>query len=153
MSDLFRRLLSQRYQQLKELDEHIDGYTREVQLHSCQSEACQRLQTAPGFGPIIASAFHGAMGNAEAFRRGRDVSASLGIVPRQHSSGGKEQLLGISKRGDTYLCSLLIHGARSVVRWAQRKDDKLSRWINTIRAERGFNKAVVAMANKMAWIG
>lgn len=153
LSDLFRRLLSQRYRQLQELDEHIDFYTGEVERHNRQSEACQRLQTAPGFGTVIASAFYSAIGNGEAFRRGRDVSASLGIVPRQHSSGGKEQLLGISKRGDPYLRSLLIHGARSVVTWAAQKDDKLSRWINKIRAGRGFNKAVVAMANKMARIG
>lgn len=93
------------------------------------------------------------MGNGEAYRRGRDVSASLGLVPRQHSSGGKEVFLGISKRGDRYLRSLLVQGARSVVIRAANKDDRLSRWINKVKAERGFNKAVVALANKMARIG
>jgi len=85
--------------------------------------------------------------------RGRDVSASLGIVPKQHSSGGKEVLLGISKRGDRYLRSLLIHGARAAVIQAVHKEDALSCWINRIRATRGFNKAVVVLANKLARIG
>jgi len=153
LSDLFRRLLAQSYQQLQELDGHIDFYTQEMKRQSQQDEACQRLQTIPGYGPIVASVFHSVVGNGEAYRRGRDVSASLGLVPRQHSSGGKEVLLGISKRGDRYLRSLLVHGARSVVIQAAKKDDRLSRWINKVRAARGFNKAVVALANKMARIG
>jgi len=153
LSDLFRRLLAQSYQQLQELDGYIDFYTQEMKRQSQQDEACQRLQTIPGYGPIVASVFHSVVGNDEAYRRGRDVSASLGLVPRQHSSGGKEVLLGISKRGDRYLRSLLVHGARSVVIQATKKDDRLSRWINKVKAERGFNKAVVALANKMARIG
>ncbi|MGB5300701.1 MAG: IS110 family transposase [Thiogranum sp.] len=153
LSDLFRRLLAQSYQQLQELDGYIDFYTQEMKRQSQQDEACQRLQTIPGYGPIVASVFHSVVGNGEAYRRGRDVSASLGLVPRQHSSGGKEVLLGISKRGDRYLRSLLVHGARSVVIQATKKDDRLSRWINKVKAERGFNKAVVALANKMARIG
>ncbi len=153
LSDLFRRLLAQGYQQLQELDGHIDFYTRELVRQSQQDDACQRLQTIPGFGPIVASVFHSVVGGGEAYRRGRDVSASVGLVPRQHSSGGKEVLLGISKRGDRYLRSLLIHGARSVVIQAKRKEDRLSRWINRLVSARGFNKAVVALANKMARIG
>jgi len=153
LSDLFRRLLAQSYQQLQELDGYIDFYTQEMKRQSQQDEACQRLQTIPGYGPIVAGVFHSVVGNGEAYRRGRDVSASLGLVPRQHSSGGKEVLLGISKRGDRYLRSLLVHGARSVVIQATKKDDRLSRWINKVKAERGFNKAVVALANKMARIG
>ena len=93
------------------------------------------------------------IGSGEGYRRGRDVSASLGLVPRQHSSGGKNVLLGISKRGDRYLRSLLIHGARSVVSRAEKKKDRLSRWINRIRETRGHNKASVALANKLARIG
>ncbi len=120
---------------------------------SQQSDACQRLQTIPGYGPIVASVFHSVVGTGEAYRRGRDVSASLGLVPKQHSSGGKEVLLGISKRGDRYLRSLLVHGARSVVIQAAKKDDRLSRWINKVRAERGYNKATVALVNKMARMG
>lgn len=153
LSDFFRRLLRQGYEHLKEIDAHITFYTRELEVHSQQNEACQRLQTIPGFGVIVASVFHNAVGTGSAYRRGRGVSASVGLVPKQHSSGGKEVLQGISKRGDRYLRSLLIHGARSVVIQAARKDDRLSRWINRIKAERGFNKAVVALANKMARMG
>lgn len=153
LTPLFRELLSQAYRQLQELDAHMEVYTRKLEAYSRQSAVCQRLQSIPGFGPIIASVFHSVVGEGEAYRRGRDVSASLGLVPRQHSSGGKAVLLGISKRGDRYLRSLLIHGARAVVIQAGRKDDALSRWINRIKAQRGFNKAVVALANKLARIG
>jgi transposase len=153
LSALFRRLLAQSYQQLHELERHIDFYTQELKRQSRDNEACQRLQTIPGYGPIVASVFHSTVNHGEAYRRGRDVSASLGLVPRQHSSGGKEVLLGISKRGDRYLRSLLVHGARSVVIQAAKKEDRLSRWINQVKAARGFNKAVVALANKMARIG
>jgi len=153
LSDFFRRLLAESYQQLRELDAHIACYTKELIRQSEHSDACQRLQTIPGYGPIVASVFYALVGNGAGYRRGRDVSASVGLVPRQHSSGGKEVLLGISKRGDRYLRSLLIHGARSVVNQAVRKDDRLSRWINKIKAERGHNKAVVALANKLARIG
>jgi transposase len=101
----------------------------------------------------VASVFYNAVGDGRAYRRGRDVSAALGLVPRQHSSGGKSVLLGISKRGDAYLRSLLVHGARAVVRQAAGKEDRLSRWINQVRAQRGYNKATVALANKLARIG
>jgi transposase len=153
LSELFRRLLAQCDQQFGELDAHIDGYTRELKRQSRQSAVCQRLETIPGYGPIVASVFYSVVGDGSAYRRGRDVSAAVGLVPRQHSSGGKENLLGISKRGDRYLRSLLIHGARSVVRQAAGKDDRLSRWINRVKAARGYNKAVVALANKLARIG
>lgn len=153
LSDFFRRLLAQSYQHLQRLDEDIEFYTRELKRYSQQSDACQRLQTIPGFGPIVASVFHSQVGNGEDYRRGRDVSASIGLVPRQYSSGGKDTLLGISKRGDRQLRSLLVHGARAVVSRAGKKDDRLSRWINKIREERGINKATVALANKLARIG
>lgn len=153
LSVLFRRLLAHSYQQLKELDAHIDSYTLELKVLSQQDEACQRLQTIPGFGPIVSSVFRSVVGNGAAFRRGRDVSASLGLVPKQHSSGGKAVLRGISKRGDCYLRGLLIHGARAVMNQSARKQDPLSHWINRLKAERGVNRAVVALANKMARMG
>ncbi len=153
LSDFFRELLARRYKQLVELDEHICFYTSQLEHQSRQNEACQRLQTVPGFGPIVASAFCSAIGDGLTYERGRDVSASLGLVPRQHSSGGKNVLLGISKRGDSYVRSLMVHGARAVATQAIRKDDPFSRWINRIRKERGWNKAVIAVANKMARIG
>ena len=149
----FRNLLARRYEQLVELDEHIAFYTKELELLGQQDDACQRLQTIPGFGPIVASAFRSTIGDGRAYVRGRHAAASLGLVPRQHSSGGKNVLLGISKRGDKYLRMQLIHGARTVVLRAANKDDPLSRWINRIREQRGWNKAVVALANKLARIG
>jgi transposase len=153
LSDLFRRLLSESYAQLQSLDTHIAFYTGELERQGKQNTVCQRLQTIPGFGPIVASVFYSQVGDGQAFRRGRDAAAALGLVPRQHSSGAKNSLLGISKRGDRYLRSLLVHGARSVVARAANKHDRLSQWINRIRAERGFNKATVALANNMARIG
>jgi len=153
LSDFLRSLLADAYRQLGELDGHIAFYTDALKAHARENEAVERLQTVPGFGPIVASAFHAFVGNGHAFGKGRDLSAALGLVPRQHSSGGKTVLLGISKRGDRYLRSLLIHGARSVVIQAKTKDDRLSRWINRVVSARGFNKAVVALANKIARIG
>lgn len=153
LSDRFRGLLAENYTRLLELDAHIGFFTREIEHHGRQDEACRRLQTIPGYGPIVASVFHSQVGNGAAYHRGRDVSAALGLVPRQHSSGGKDTLLGISKRGDRYLRSLLVHGARSVVIQAEHKEDRLSLWINKVRAVRGMNKATVALANKMARIG
>jgi transposase len=149
----FRLLLSRRYEQLVEMDGHINFFTHELEIQSKQDDACQRLQKIPGYGPIISSAFYSVVGDGSAYTRGRDVAASIGLVPRQHSSGGKDVLLGISKKGDGYLRSLLVHGARAVVTQAGKKKDRLSQWINRIVSERGWNKAVVAMANKMARIG
>ncbi|MDX1606536.1 MAG: IS110 family transposase [Candidatus Competibacterales bacterium] len=153
LSEAFRALLAQGYRQLCELDAHIEVYTERVTRQAQAQEACRRLQTIPGFGPIVASVFHSVVGDGQAYRRGRDVSAAVGLVPRQHSSGGRSVLLGISKRGDRYLRSLLVHGARAVVRQAAHKDDLLSRWIHRVKAQRGHNKAVVALANKLARIG
>lgn len=152
LSVLFKSLLKQHYQKLLELDEHLEEYTRQIkQLSTC--EDCQRLQQIPGYGPIISSAFYQHVGNGSAFNNGRAVSASVGVIPRQHSSGGKHNLLGISKRGDVYLRTLLIHGARAVIRTHGNKDTPLARWIQRIVQTRGKNKAAVALANKLARIG
>jgi transposase len=94
------------------------------------------------------------VGDARQFANGRQLSASLGLTPRQHSSGGKERLLGISKRGDAYLRSLLVHGARATLRTAKGKEDRLSRWICRLAERSHPNVACVALANKtarMAW--
>lgn len=153
LSDVFRALLARGYEQRIEIEAHIDYYTHQVEAHSRQNASVRRLQTLPGYGPIVASVFASVVGDGSAFTRGRDVSASLGLVPRQHSSGGKEVLLGISKRGDKYLRSLLIPGARSVVLHAKNKTDALSRWVNRLHERRGTNKAAVALANKLARMG
>ena len=153
LSDRFRRLLNEAWAQYQELEAHLQAYDQELARVARENEACRRLQTIPGFGPVVASVFFSRIGHGEGFRRGRDVSAALGLVPRQHSSGGKAVLLGISKRGDGYLRGLLIHGARAVVAQAATKDDRLSRWVMGLVARRGYNKAVVALANKLARIG
>ncbi len=146
-------MLSLAYTHFQQLDAHID--TCDAQLHTLHqgSAHCQRLQTIPGFGPIVASMFYAYVGQGLAYQRGRDVSAALGIVPCQHSSGGKSTLLGISKRGNKQLRTLLIHGARAVVSRAQGKQDKLSRWIVALIERVGIHKATVAYANKMARMG
>ena len=153
LSDLFRQLLHRAYEQLTELENHIKSYDKEIQRLTRDDKAAQQLQSIPGYGPVISSVFSSAVGDGKAFRRGRDVSAFIGLVPRQHSSGDKPVLLGISKRGNRYLRGLLIHGARSVIKNAHKKDDKLSRWVTDLVQRRGKNKATVALANKMARIG
>lgn len=153
LSDAFRRLLADSYTQLGEVEKHIQTYDSEIDAYCNRTDACVRLQSIPGFGPKVAGLFYCVIGDGHVFRRGRDVSASLGVVPGQHSTGDKPVLLGISKRGDRRLRVLLVQGARNVVKHAVNKDDSLSRWINRIRKERGFHKAAVALANKMARIG
>ena len=112
----------------------------------------KRLQQLRGVGPMVATALVATVGNAEQFANGRQMAASLGLTPRQHSSGGKDRLLGISKRGDAYLRSILIHGARSVIRTAKLKDDRLSQWVTSLAERRHPNVAAMALANKTARI-
>ena len=153
LSGSFRELLNQGYQQLVQLDEHIKTYDRLLQQRVKKDEAAQRLMTIPGFGPVVSSVYLSAVGDGRAFSKGRDVSAYLGLVPRQHSSGDKQILLGITKRGNKYLRGLLVHGARAVIKAATHKDDHLSCWVMALVKRRGKNKATVALANKMARIG
>jgi transposase len=113
---------------------------------------CQRLMTIPGIGPLTATALVAAISDASAFKNGRQFAAWLGLVPRQHTTGGKERLLGISKRGDTYLRKLLVHGARATIRWVGRKTDRRSQWMRQLLERRGKNRTAVAVANKNARI-
>ena len=153
LSPLLRHLLGDAAEQWRVVDEQLARYDRQLLLLSREQEQIKRLQSVPGYGPVLASALVCAIGDGKAFRKGRDVAASVGVVPRQHSSGGKDVLLGISKRGDAYLRSLLIHGARSVLQQAPRREDRLSRWALEVSERRGKNKATVALANKLARIG
>jgi transposase len=113
---------------------------------------CQRLQTIPGIGPVTATALIAAIGDVTQFKNGRQLAAWLGLVPREHSTGGKPRLLGISKRGDVYLRKLLVHGARATLRWIETKHDERSQWLTALIARRGKNRAAVALANKNARI-
>ena len=113
---------------------------------------CQRIAAIPGVGAMTATAMVAAVGDAKAFKNGRHLAAWIGLVPRQNSSGGKSRLLGISKRGDAYLRTLLIHGARSVLIRVACKHDARSVWFQDLIARRGYNRATVALANKNARI-
>jgi transposase len=155
LSPSFRELLHDVYARVRALDEELRVCDRRVKAASRANETCQRLDEVPGIGEIVATGLVAAVGNGRQFRRGRDLSASIGVVPRQHTTGGQVRLLGISKRGDSYLRTQLIHGARAVVQYAHRKDDPLSRWVERIRQQRGTNVAAVALANKLlriAWV-
>lgn len=152
LSDSFRRLLNGLWEDLMRLDERISDMDREIAVTAKAHPAAQRLQQLRGVGPLIATALIASVGDAKQFAKGRQMSAALGLTPKQQSSGGKERLLGISKRGDVYLRSLLIHGARSTIYAARNKTDQLSQWINRIAATRHPNIAAVALANKTARI-
>lgn len=154
LSPLFKHLLFQLTEQLNMLDVSIDVFDNMIKASVKENAVCQRLQSIPGVGPMVASAYFNEVGNGSAYRKGRDVSASLGLVPKQYGSGGKDKLLGISKRGNSDLRYLLVQGAKAVVSRAKNKDDKLSLWINNLVNTRGHNRACVAYANKiarMAW--
>jgi len=150
----FRRILNGLWGDLKVLDDRIGELDREIKSMALNIPVAVRLQTLRGVGPMIATALIAAVGDGQQFANGRQMAASLGLTPRQHSSGNKERLLGISKRGDSYLRSLLVHGARSAVYAARNKEDRLSQWVTGLAARRHTNVAAVALANKtvrMAW--
>jgi transposase len=144
------RLLQSLMTQWVATDERITELEAELDKVFVNNEVCRRLMTIPGVGKITATAILGTVPSASAFKSGRNLSAWLGLVPRQNSSGGKQILSGITKRGDEYLRSLLIHGGRAVVRAATNKSDKRSLWIVEKAKTRGKNKAAVAVANKNA---
>lgn len=147
---MFRELLADLYNEMVHLDERIKNLENKLEAICAQNEDCQRLLTIPGIGLLSATAMIAAIGDINAFKSGRELAAWLGLVPRQHSTGGKPTLLGISKRGDTYLRTLLIHGGRTVVRVADKHSDQRSQWITQIEARRGKNISAVAVANKNA---
>ena len=145
----FRLLIARLVDHLKELDRQVEELEVEIQRWHRDNAASQKLAKIPGVGPLTATAMVASIGDARNFKNGRQLAAWLGIVPRQHSTGGKSTLLGISKRGDTYLRTLLIHGARAVIRVAERKADADS-WLKKLLARRHKNVAAVALANKNA---
>jgi len=154
LSARLRRLLHGLWGDLQALDERVSELDREITMIARSDPVAKRLQQLRGVGPIVATALVAAVGNGEQFAKARQMSAALGLTPRQQSSGGKERLLGISKRGDVYLRALLIHGARAAIRTANNKDDRLSQWVTRLAARSHVNVAAVALANKttrMAW--
>lgn len=154
LSALFRLVLEGLWRDLRVTDDRISELDGQINEAAKADPAARRLQQLRGVGPVVATALIACVGDATQFANGRQMAASLGLTPRQHSSGGKERLLGISKRGDAYVRSLLVHGARAMLRTAPRHDDPLSRWVVRLSSRSHPNVACVAMANKtarMAW--
>jgi transposase len=145
-----RALFADLLEELRVLDERFKQSEKQIEISNRGNEVCQRLDEILGVGPITASAVYAAAGNGKNFVNGRHFSAWIGLVPGQHSTGGKSTLLGISKRGNAYLRTLFIHGARAVLRHSANKTDRFSLWAQALLERRGHNKACVAVANKMA---
>lgn len=148
----FRRLLAGLREDLVELDRRVAELDEELEAIARESAQARRLMQLRGVGPVTATALVATLGDGEQFRKGRDFAVSLGLTPRHHGTGGKERVLGISKRGDAYLRYLLVHGARAVIRYAKGKDDPLSCWLQRLLARKHVNIVTVALANKTARI-
>jgi transposase len=144
----FRQLIARLTEHLKDLDTLVGEFEAQIKAWHRSSELSMKLEKIPGIGPLGASALVASIADANSFANGRQLSAWLGLVPRQHSSGGKPALLGISKRGDVYLRTLLIHGARSAILAAQRKAANTNVWLAGLLGRRHPNVAAVALANK-----
>jgi len=151
LTSRFRQLLHGLWGDLKLLDTRVQELDQEIAALA-ENPVAQRLQQLRGVGPMISTALLATVGDASQFTNGRQMAASLGLTPRQNSSGGKERLLGISKRGDAYVRCLLVHGARSMIFSSKVKNDRLSQWVKRIATTRHPNVAAVAMANKTARI-
>jgi transposase len=151
LSARFRGELHELVEELRHLDTRVTRYDEQIEEIARNDAQVQRLMSIPGLGAKGATALVAAVGEDPGlFQNGRGLAAWIGLVPRQHATGGRERLLGISKRGDVYLRQLLIHGARAVLRWVERKEDSTSRWATALKARRHTNVACVAMANKIA---
>jgi transposase len=152
LSPRMRALLIELRDEWEKLETQIENIDREFAQAVKKEESCRRLLTIPGIGPLTATALTAAVGNATAFHKSRDLAAWLGLVPRQHSTGGKARLLGISKRGNPYLRRLFIHGGRAVVARVKRENHTFGSWLDQLEARSPRNVVVVAMANKLARI-
>ena len=152
LSPRLRWLLQRLWQEWKQLDVDVETITDEIERVSNEDALCRRLRQIPGFGPLVSSATVAAIGNGAAFRRGRDFAAWVGVVPRQHSTGGRQQLLGINKRGNVYLRRMLIHGARAVLLRVKYNTGGFGQWVHRLAQRAPRNKVVVAIANKLARI-
>lgn len=152
LQSAIREVLHQMVLEIRELETRIDAVSKQLEALASETPLVERLQTIPGIGPISSTALVGFVGEASRFRSSRQFACYLGLTPREHSSGGKRQLGRISKQGDPYLRRLLIQGAHAVLIWASRKEnpDRFRRWALEVLDRRGRQKAVTAVANKMA---
>jgi len=149
---MMRELLGRLGEQLKELDRQVGELEQQIKLWHRENEQSRKLEVIAGIGPITASAYVASVGDAKSFKNARQIPAWLGMVPRQDGTGGKATLGRISKRGDVYLRTLLIHGARAVIAQFERKPDKPDAWLKQLLARRNKNIAAVALAAKNARI-
>ena len=155
LTAIARELIAEWSDELRQLDAKIHTAQERQKALVKDNPAEQALREVPGFGPVISALLLSAIGDGRQFANGRQMAAWVGLVPRHTGTGGKTRMLGISKNGDRELRTMMIHGARAVIRWAHRRDDALARWVSQLEARRGRNRAVVALANKMtriAWV-
>ncbi len=152
LTDFGRELFAGLYEELVRVDRPVESCDKQIDRLFKAHETSQRLAEIEGIGPIAATALVASVGDPGMFQKGRQMSAWLALVPKQDSTGGKTVLLGISKRGDRYLRTRLIHGARSVVSRAEGKSDARSCWFSQLKQLCVMNKACVALANKNARI-
>jgi transposase len=152
LTSLMKEVVEDAYDEFKELSQRIETYDKKIEVINRQNESCTLLRTIPGIGPISAMALYASMGNGSQFKNGREMAAHIGLVPKQHSSGDRQVLLGITKKGNADLKELLIHGARAVVRTAPKKNDKRSDWINKLAMRKHANVVATAVANRTARI-
>lgn len=147
-----RCLIASLWEEFRDVQQRLKSASDEVKAIAAHDETARRLMSVPGIGEITATAILSSIGNPKDFRRGRDLAAWIGLVPRQHSTGGQTRLLGISKRGNPYLRRLLVHGARAAKLHLNRDRDRLGPWLNKAEARMPPNKVTVALANKLARI-
>ena len=152
LSGAVRLLLAQLKLELDQLATRLEEADALIQKTAQESEVCRRLDAIPGIGPVTATALIAAIGNGAAFRKGREFAAWVGLVPREHSTGGKQRLLGISKRGNSYLRRLFVQGARAVLQFREKQSSGLRAWLAQLTAHTHYNVAGVALANKLARI-
>ena len=152
LTPAMRALLGELWTEFTALDERIVAVGHQIEALAARDDAARRLTSIPAIGALTATALLAAVGDGKQFRRGRDLAAWLGLVPKQYSTGGKPTLLGISKRGNPYVRRLLIHGARACVLHLDRRRDRLGVWLDTLGGRMHSNKIVVALANKLARI-
>jgi transposase len=150
LSGAMRVLLAQLQLELDHLHRRIDEADAVIKQTAGENEACQRLVAIPGIGPVTATAVIAAIGNGAAFRKGREFAAWMGLAPREHSTGGKQKLLGISKRGNSYLRKLFVQGARAVLQQRTKQSPGLSAWLAQLTSRTHRNVVGVALANKLA---
>jgi transposase len=152
LTPLGQELFHKLFGELGKLDAELAYYQDKLEALAQVHPVCQRLLTIPGIGPLTATALMAAVGDAGVFQNGRQFAAWLGLVPKQYSTGGQTRPLGISKRGDSYIRKLLIHGARATLRWARTQVDRRSQWIRGLLDRCGWYRTAVAVANKNACI-